>query len=464
MPSMSRTLPLLVLLLACVLPAHLPAAAEDRPPADEAPDAVTTALARLGSPVATHRRQAVERLVGLMPDAAPRLIEALDEASWSVQVQILEVLGRDGSKASVQALLQHLVRADEAQAVRIRLAIVRDVEASTRLLASWREDPEAFVARGGGGAKGARRLQELIDLLRRAEIEAKFLSRKSKSGSTGYYKGQYDILKGEGLEPDYRKLALEVVTGIATDEAIATPGLYKHGIYRFLRPHFVDEWEFQSMALNAVAELCTPKDRVIIERLERRRIDLLIKRERLKTAFLEVWASHDYNSKVYQDAWFDWDDALGEYLDQVACLYLILPDDYHGHVIEFIDELRSRRPRPVRPYSYVAGLQIRCGWYRDAIDSYADAMRIGYGSKAYGYYNQACAYASWSRKPGLSSREQQRHLDSALRTLRLSVHYGWSDIDWMNEDRDLDPLREHRASGYEALVALIKEKYGLEEK
>ncbi len=459
MPGMPRRALLLLVLLACALPLHT-AWAEDAKPKDEAEARISMALALLESPIASERRRGVDRLSALMPGAGPAVLAALESSSWSVQAQLLEVLGRDGSETSIRALLRHLVRADEAQAVRIRLAVVQDVEASARLLADWRKAPQAFVKRGGGGADGTRRLQELVDLLRRAEIEAKFLSRKSKSGSTGYYKGQYDLLKGEGLEPGYRKLALEVVAGIAVDRAIPTPGLYRQGIYRFLRPHFVDEWEFQSMALNAVAELCTPEDRAVIERLEGRRLTLLIKKERLKEQFLEARSFYPYDSKEYQDAWFDWDDALGEYLDQIATLYIVAPDRYHHTVKAFIDELLGR-PRPVRPYSYVAGLQIRCGWYEDAIDSYDDAMR--WGSKAYGYYNQACAYASWSRKEGLAASERDRKLDRAMLALSRSVSYGWSDIDWMNEDRDLDPLRAHRKTQYDALIQLIKQKYGLED-
>lgn len=460
MRGMPRALPsLLACLLAVLFVGPTSAWAEEGAPAGEGRSDVAVALGQLASPVLTERREAVERLLTLMPGARPTLIAALRGATWSVQVQLLEVLARDGGDGSVDALLQHLVQADEAQGVRIRLTLVRDEKASARLLAAWRKDPEAFTQRGG--PKGARRLQELADLLRRAEIEATFLARKSKSGSTGYYKGQYDALKGVDRKPGYRKLALQVVTGIAIDRAIPTPGLYRTGIYRFLRPHYVDEWEFQSMALNAVAELCTSEDKITIEMLEQRRIALLIKRERLKVAFLEARSFYRYASKQYQDAWFDWDDALGEYLDQVACLYIVSPDRYHRHVEEFIDVLRGHSPRPVRPWSYIAGLQIRCGWYRDAIDSYGIAMADG--SRAYGYYNQACAYASWSRKAGLTKGQQERHLNAAMRTLQYAVEFGWSDIDWMNEDRDLDPLRAHRRGDYDALIKVIKEKYGFED-
>ena len=214
MRGMPRALPsLLACLLAVLFVGPTSAWAEEGAPAGEGRSDVAVALGQLASPVLTERREAVERLLTLMPGARPTLIAALRGATWSVQVQLLEVLARDGGDGSVDALLQHLVQADEAQGVRIRLTLVRDEKASARLLAAWRKDPEAFTQRGG--PKGARRLQELADLLRRAEIEATFLARKSKSGSTGYYKGQYDALKGVDRKPGYRKLALQVVTGIA---------------------------------------------------------------------------------------------------------------------------------------------------------------------------------------------------------------------------------------------------------
>jgi hypothetical protein len=416
------------------------------------------ALKRLASPVLEVRLAATQRLIGLLPAARPAVIKALQGSTWSVQVQLLEVLGQDGSDEALRALLAHLVRADEAQAVRIRRSLLIDVGASTRLLASWRVDPKAFFAAAGTAGKG--RLEALVQLLRRAEIEANFLSRKSKSGSTGYYKGQYDLLKGAGLEPGYRALALKVVTGIAVDRAIRTPGHYRTGVYRFLRAHYVDEWEFRSMALNAVSELCTPKNVRVVEELERERLRLFLKRETLKERFAEVANRYSWDSKEYDDAKLDWEDSLGAYLDQLACLYLIEPARFDGEVRIFVRELQRRSwPAPRLASSLVAALQIRCGWYQEAIQSYAMAM--GRGSKAFGYYNQACAFASWSQMVGLSERQKRQKLDMALQCLQLSVHHGWSDISWMNEDRDLDPIRTARRSAYDALVKAIKLKYDL---
>ncbi len=446
----------LVLVLVLALPATAPTVhAEGR---DGEGSSAGTALKQLSSPVLEVRRDATQRLVALLPDVRPAVIKALRTSSWSVQVQLLEVLGQDGSDEALKALITHLVRADEAQAVRIRRTLLLDREASTRLLASWRVDPKAFMAVGGG--RGTARLEALVQLLRRAEIEARFLSRKSKTGSTGYYKGQYDLLKGEGLEPGYRELALSVVTGIAIDRAIRTPGHYRSGVYRFLRPHYVDEWEFRSMALNAVAELCTSENVRVVEELERERLRLLLKRETLKERFEDARFRYDWDSKELDDARLDWEDSLGAYLDQLACLYLIQPERFDGEVRLFIAQLQQRRGSTPRfASSLVAALQIRCGWYQDAIRSYGNAMVRG--SKAFGYYNQACAYASWSQMVGLSASQKRQKLDSALQCLQLSVHYGWSDIGWMNEDRDLDPIRAERRTVYDSLVKTIKLKYDL---
>ncbi|MDA1194495.1 MAG: HEAT repeat domain-containing protein [Planctomycetota bacterium] len=434
----------------------------------EGPDGEATPAARaledLDSPLLGARERAVERLVTLLPGSRAGVIRALEGSSWAVKIQLVEVLGRDGSEEAVTALVGQLVRADEAQALRIRGVLVRDAGASARLLAAWRRDPDGFM-QGAAGVSGVRRLQELIALLRRAEIEEKFLSRKSKSGSTGNYRGQYDILKGEGLEPGYREYALEVVANIAIDRALRTPGLYRTGIYEFLRTNYVDEWEFRSMALNAVAELCTPDDEEILEHLEQLRIRVAIKRMQLEARYVELVDRHGYSDKVTEDALFEWNDVLGDYLDVVACLYIVLPTRYDTRVREFIRDIENAswpNPQPLYPSSLIAGLQIRCGWYRDAISSYELAMREG-GSRAFGYYNQACAYASWSTKAGLSERERERNLDSALMRLDRAAEAGWSDVGWMDEDRDLDPLREHRRSGYDDISKRIKVRYALED-
>ena len=423
-------------------------AAADAPPKDEAAEATAAAdraLRRLRSPLHDERREAVEALVGLLPGVRTRISAALPKAPWTVQVHLIEVLARDGDPESIRALLDHLVRTDETQAVMIRMFLVRDEVASKRLLASFRKDRRGFLQGAMAGARGLQRLNDLLLLLRRAEIEQKFLSRKSRSGSTGYYRGQYDLLKDPKLGAAYREEALDVVTGIALDEAVPIPGVYKSGVYRFLRPHHVDEVELDGMAVNAVAELCTPADRRILERLG---IHLMILDAKRNGFYRELGAlpaqGVAYDSKQYEETMVDWEDALGEYGDLLACMAIILPDSYVRQVDEFVVEMRGygypRRPR--QPLGFIAALLIRIGRYRDAIAAYEEYMDSYWGSNVLSNYNLACAYSSWSQDDGASREERERRLAFALRYLEEAVAAGWSDVAWMNQDRDLDAIRD----------------------
>jgi hypothetical protein len=440
-------------------------AVADAPP--ERRTVAQAALKRLASPVQHERNEGVAVLVGLLPGVRSEVIAALPASSWRAQLHLIDVLAQDGSEEAVQALLDHLARAEATQALVIqnRLALLDGV--GEYLLAAWRAAPDAFLERAGKAAPGPQRLRALVRLLRRGEIERLFLGRKSKTGSTGYYQGQYEVLRGTGREPDYRDHALEVVAGIALDEAIPTPGIYRSGVYRFIRPHHIDEWELKSMALNAVGELCTREDKAVIARLERRLVDLMGERAQLNSRMRMSYrmADGDYDSKVFQDALMEWDDALGEYLDHLSCLHQIEPDRYRGFVRRFIDELKGFHwPfMPIRRWSYIAALLIRAGWYDEAIEAYLTVIRMN-GSRALGYYNMACASASASRTVGLTPGRRKGYIEDALMYLSLSVDYGWSDVEWMNEDRDLDPLRKERANAYAHIVERIKAEWHVPKK
>ncbi len=440
---------------ACLLGAGLLArtGAADAPP-DQA-TRVDVALRHLGSPLLAERLGAVRALVDLLPGVRGRVIEALPGASWTMQMHLIEVLAHDRSDDSVQALLEHLTRAEATQAVLIQNTLARDPQAASRLLAAWRANPEAFLLRAGTTGLAPRRLASLVQLCRRAEIEARFLSRKSKSGSTGYYEGQYDLLQGTGLEKDFREHALAIAAGIALDEAIPTAGVYTSGVYRFVRTHHVDTWELKSMALHAVGELCTKADKAVILRLEERLVELVGERAQLLERMHERWTGR-WASKPFQDALMEWDDALAEYLDHLACLHQIEPERYGPFVRRFVTELKGFRDpfAPLARWSYIAALLIRVGYYDEAITAFQYAM--GRGSKAIGYYNMACAASGASKTVGLSERQKTRYLNDAVMYLNFAVEGGWSDIEWMNEDRDLAPVRKHRASGYARVIERIK--------
>jgi hypothetical protein len=422
---------------------------------------VEEALADLASPLQSRRQAAVEVLVGLLPGARARVIEALGRAGWSAQLELVDVLVQDGSDEALDAILGHMERAEATQAAIVRDRMLRDEALCERLLARWRTEPEAFLREAGEDVRARRRRADLVRLLERAEIEQLFLSRKSTTGATGYYKGQYEVLVQPERGPAWRTLVLEVVTGVALDQAMAMPD-----VYRFLRPHHVDESELRAMATNAMADLSTTQDTGVlvliaqrIAELEERRAELHRKLQVVFGRGAQENARRDVvRGKPFQNALAAWEDCLGEYADIITCRYVILPDgDANALVRNFLDELRSAGYPYVPTYrwGYIAGVLIRVGWYHEAIKAYDLTMDYG-GSKPLGYYNQACAYANWSQQPGLGIAAKRGHLVQAEKCIAKAVARGWSDIGWMEQDRDLDPIRG--SATYRRQLEIIRER------
>jgi tetratricopeptide (TPR) repeat protein len=112
-----------------------------------------------------------------------------------------------------------------------------------------------------------------------------------------------------------------------------------------------------------------------------------------------------------------------------------------------------------RPEAHAMVL-LRIGRYPEAIQAYREVLdRRPLASQddrnlAHAHYNLACAYASWSL--GVEDSAEAADLrGEALRQLTLAVVRGrWSDLGWMEEDRDLDPIRD--SPGYRALVEHIR--------
>ncbi len=451
-----RALTAVCLLAACAV--ALPAVAA----ADAPPGRATTAddaFAQLHSPLLVIRQEGVQALIDLLPGVRKRVIAGLTGSDWRTQVHLIEVLARDESDEALSALLKHFEHTDETQALLIRRTLLEDASITDRLLKAYRKDPKLLLRGAPGSKRAGRRRADLVVLLQRAEIEQKFLSRKSKTGSTGYYKGQYDLLKDPKLGKAYRDQALQVVAGIALDEAVPVPGVYRTGVYRFVRPHFVDEWELRGMAINAVAELSTAADTTVIERLKVKLAELEERRDKQYFELQRVGRRWNTDTKPFQDALMAWDDTLGLYGDFLACIYTVDPSsEIHELVEDYLFELeRYRWPYvPIRRQGYIAGTLIRVGWYERAIIAYDEMMRIYNGSRALGFYNQACAYGNWSLEENLSKSKAAEYRRRALWCLDRAVQYGWSDIGWMSQDRDLDPIRN--TAKYAMLVETIKRK------
>ncbi len=431
-------------------------------------DVVDEVFRGLSSPLQSAREGAEARLSDLLQGAdgeftRRRIAEALPSAPWTTQVVFAEVLARDGAPDSLRALLAHLAAAPQSQFALTAMSLVRDPAAGDQLLTSLRLNPDLFAPEGLG-AQGQSRLNEFRRLIQRLEIEGIFVSRKSRSGGTGYYKGQYEELARDGR----RELALEIVLAIALDEALPVPGQFTSGAYQFLRPLAAEIGELRGMAINAVAELATSDDTAVIDRLERRRLRLLQewheRYEWLVENFDDYWMQ-DARAKAWEDKQMLWEDGVGEYADVVACLYSVAGSSYTRRVREFIErmerfEFDTSRPRPLMSRALKSSILIRVGWYEEAIAAYRSALRTTASSRVLAYYNMACAYANWSLledENGTGLGDARR--DQALTALEQSVSLGWSDLDWMRQDRDLDPLRS--SLRYRAVEQIVLKRLDL---
>jgi len=419
-------------------------------------------LERLDDPLEDIRTEAVGALIDGLPETRAAVIAAAKDASPAVRPLVALVLAADATEPSVQALLGLFARCDASEAVRIRNNVVADHEASTRIL-TFLESPEGLAARGGD-TEAARHLEGLYSLVKRADIEQRFLARKSKTGGTGYYKGQYETLL------DDRKLAAEILSYIAADEAYPMPGVYRTGPYVFLRPRPIEFWEIQDMATNGVAELGRPEDTGVKARMQRQALVWSRKALATRSRAVQGWRlSHEEQQELQEELM----DEVQSYVGALVALYLVEPTPAHAKALRaFIDGERHPIYGPAHTRMFAGAISfyrswrenicasvcIRAGWYRESIDWYQRALRSRYG-RSTSYYNLACAYASWSRDPKDTDLTAEQLKSQALEYLKRSVDAGWSDLGWMQQDRDLDPIRDDVR--YQRLVERIEVVLGL---
>jgi hypothetical protein len=429
-----------------------PAQARDAGERDGVASATARALEGLRHPLAGERERAIAMLVKGLPGTREAVITAIAEANATVRPLLARVLARDDSTRAVQVLFDVMGKAGDSEAVRIGMAIVEDRTASVRVLRAL-QATAGRTLREEKSARG-RRLQGMYELVQRADIEQRFLAHKSTTGGTGYYRGQYD-----DLLPD-RKAALEILVSIALDEAMPVLGVYRTGHYTFLRPRAIEFWEVRDMAINAVSELGRTEDERVILRLQ-------IHASRLERRVWRMWQRLRSMGSWRRDEAEELEEELsimvGRWIDTLTAVYLIRRDARSRRPIDrFIAEDsvqigNAMRRLPWWRESTCAGLSIRAGWYEDAILWYERVLARTRLSRSTAYYNIACAYASWSRDVEGAERRQKQ--DSALRNLEYAVAEGWTDLGWMEQDGDLDPIRE--TPRYRAMVANIEKQLGL---
>lgn len=390
------------------------------PPEVTAEARTRLALEGLTSPLQRERQAAARDLIDLLPGARARVLEAWRTGDEGVRATLTEVLAADGSNELLALALEAWRTGGDALAARARSALLVNPEATRRALDALAEPP-------AGAAPERRSLAAIRALLDRGEVERLFLARKSRSGGTGSYPGQYAELK------PYRAVALEVCFHIVTDRAMRLPGTSAVGGYRFVRPptQVLDVWEVRSMALNAILDLATADDVGLVERLD---------------AYHAELSGRDSGS----GAWGDGDIEREALMDDVlATLCRLDPTTYSAPLRERVWELEAQGGSLERRES--AALALRAGWYAKATELYLAQLPWSV-APAHDHYNLACAYASWALESSATARATR--LSLALQHLELAVAKRWTDIAWMEQDKDLDPIRD--TPRYRALKARIE--------
>jgi hypothetical protein len=379
------------------------------------------ALADLGSPFLAVRARAFDALVP--KDGADRAANraAFRSANEPLRARLSGLLATGADRDDLRALLEALASAkDPATVTALREALVAHAEETAgvvaELVAADPKAPPAWI--------------ELGEILARARVEGLFLSRKSRSGGTGSYDGQYDVLRVD------RRRALEVCLAILLDTDLPRPGVAPLGRWRFLRTPsgLVDEQEVRSMAANAVAELVTPDDTGVLARLHSLHLGLL---ETIRSPGDPVAA------RVAARAALALDD-------------VVLPTLVRNGVVDPGEvEDRVRTHRYEQDFDDAAHVRLRMGDYAAAVELYVLQIR-NRGQRVIPSYNLACTYARWSA--ATSSKEEAKELrERAVAALRTSVEHGYPDWAWIEQDRDLVAIRE--TPGYRSIVADLKRRF-----
>ena len=102
----------------------------------------------------------------------------------------------------------------------------------------------------------------------------------------------------------------------------------------------------------------------------------------------------------------------------------------HEFEIKFFETVLKRDPSYADVVEILGGLYTKHGRFVDGLRMDRRLVRL-LPSNATAHYNLACSLALVKRKA------------AALRSLRQAVQLGYRDFDWMQQDPDLDGLKQH---------------------
>lgn len=109
--------------------------------------------------------------------------------------------------------------------------------------------------------------------------------------------------------------------------------------------------------------------------------------------------------------------------------------------IRFFESVLRRSPAYADVVEILGGLYTRQGRIADGLKMDRKLVKLQ-PTNATAHYNLACSLA-------LSKRSRD-----ALRALRNAVQLGYRDLDWMQQDPDLEPLKAHPE--FQSLLATLK--------
>lgn len=104
----------------------------------------------------------------------------------------------------------------------------------------------------------------------------------------------------------------------------------------------------------------------------------------------------------------------------------------HAFEIEFFEAILRRNPRDTDVIELLGGLYTKEGRVTEGLKMDRKLVRL-MPNNSTAHYNLACSLALKKRKA------------DALRALQRAVELGYSDVDWLMQDPDLDALKSHPA-------------------
>lgn len=305
-------------------------------------------------------------------------------------------------------------------------------------------EPEVFRAVLAGLVEGGRkslftelpegmpeRRRKAVEELRvQWRVEEELVRLKSDSGQTGHYLGQYTRM--QELVPD----ALDVLFDIVRDRRRPLLGEGGAGPYESIDPEMVrfGKGELRTLAAYSFGEL-VPKDD-----------------DRMRARLRDLWKRYFL---------LDPDrDSLEKSLAAALCFSLHdLGDKQPG--LEYLNELRRNQrsldwQRRANAQWELGYAYMRLGYAEDGIRHYEDLLaEPNAPSRGVTAYNLACAFSMRAmQEPRMRKVFKQR----AIQYLQRAVfEYNWIEWPWMEEDGDLDFIRDE--PGYQRLLAHLKKEY-----